>query len=229
MKTSCHFLLWVLIAANLLCSKESGAQNVVHLYTYKAENEALPTPARKERRVVFIGDSITEGWSKRQDPEFFADGRYIGRGISGEVTAQMLLRFRSDVLALQPAIVVIGGGTNDIALNLGDYNEDYTLGNIISMAELAKMHKIKVVLASVLPASRFPWRPEVTDAADKIASLNARIQAYARAQKIPYVDYYSAMVYGEDRSLNPAYQRDAVHPNKAGYKVMEALVEPFLK
>ena len=121
--------------------------------------------------------------------------------------------------------MVINAGTNDIAENQGPYDEDRTLGNIISMVQLARANGIKVILSSVLPAARFGWRPSVTDGADKIASLNARIKAYAQREKLLYVDYYSAMVSGPERALNPAYTRDGVHPTPAGYDVMEPLVK----
>ena len=203
--------------------------NYVHLKTYAEANAELPEPGRKTRRVVFIGDSITELWGHTADPEFFRNGRYVERGISGEVTAQMVLRFRQDVIDLKPWAVVINGGTNDIALNQGAYDEDYTFGNIVSMVEMAKAHKIKVILTSVLPAAKYRWRPEVTDSSEKILALNARIEAYAKANRIPYVDYYTPLLADDGKSLNPAYTKDGVHPIKEGYLVMEPLVEQYLR
>lgn len=174
--------------------------------------------------VVLMGDSITEEWLRLR-PDFFTSNGYVGRGISGQVSAQMLLRFRKDVIDLHPALVVINAGTNDVAENQGPYDEAYTLGNIISMTELARANGISVVLTSVLPAAAFRWRPSITDAADKIAALNARIKAYAASQGIPYVDYYSPMVVPDaTRALDPAYSKDGVHPLPAGYEVMEPLV-----
>ena len=206
-----------------------SAQEFVHLSRYAEANQNLGPAARKDRRVVFIGDSITEGWGHKDRPEFFADGRYVERGISGEVSAQMLLRFRADVIDLKPRTVVINAGTNDIALNQGAYDEDYTFGNIVSMAELAKAHKIKVILTSVLPSAAFPWRPEIKDAPAKILALNARIRAYAEEHRIPYVDYYAGMVADDGISQKAELTRDGVHPNREGYLVMEALVGKVLR
>jgi len=206
---------------------QATAQDVVHLTRFDDENAAVPQATRKTHRVVFIGDSITEGWGNLHS-EFFDNDRRVERGISGEVSAQMLLRFRKDVIDLAPRTVVINAGTNDIALNLGAYDEDYTFGNIVSMVELAKAHRIKVVLTSVLPAARFGWRPAVTDGPEKIQALNARIRAYAAANRIPYVDYYSALVDADGRTLDPAYSKDGVHPTREGYLVMAPLVEKAL-
>ena len=179
---------------------------------------------KKDKRVVFMGNSITEGWV-RTHPDFFKTNGYIGRGISGQTSYQFLLRFREDVINLSPALVVINAGTNDVAENTQAYNEDYTFGNIISMVELAKANKIKVILTSVLPAAAFKWRMEIKDAPQKIKSLNDRIEAYAKANKIPYVDYYQALVVNENQALNPQYTKDGVHPNSEGYDIMEPLIK----
>ena len=182
-------------------------------------------PGFAQPRVVLMGESITEIWPENR-PSFFEGTGIVGRGISGQVSAQMLLRFRQDVIDLHPDVVVINAGTNDVADNQGPFDEDYTLGNIVSMTELAQFNGIAVVLTSVLPAAAFRWRPAITDAADKIASLNARIKAYAAAKGIPYVDYYSAMVVADpSRALNPAYSKDGVHPVAAGFELMEPLVK----
>ena len=200
------------------------AQDWAGRQKFAAANAALAAPAEGQPRVVLMGDSITEIWPDRH-PVFFEETGYIGRGISGQVSAQMLVRFRQDVIDLHPAVVVINAGTNDVAENQGPYDEDFTLGNIISMTELARANGIAVVLTSVLPAAGFRWRPAITDAADKIAALNARIRAYATGQGIPYVDYYSSLVVDDpSRALNPAYSNDGVHPVTAGYVVMEPLL-----
>jgi lysophospholipase L1-like esterase len=200
------------------------AQDWAGRQKFAAANAALAAPAEGQPRVVLMGDSITEIWPDRH-PVFFEETGYIGRGISGQVSAQMLVRFRQDVIDLHPAVVVINAGTNDVAENQGPYDEDFTLGNIISMTELARANGIAVVLTSVLPAAGFRWRPAITDAADKIAALNARIRAYAAGQGIPYVDYYSSLVVDDpSRALNPAYSNDGVHPVTAGYVVMEPLL-----
>ncbi|MFY0652432.1 MAG: hypothetical protein JXQ96_10385 [Cyclobacteriaceae bacterium] len=169
-----------------------------------------------------MGNSITQGWVKR-NPEFFEDNPYIGRGISGQTTAQMLLRFRSDVIDLKPKVVVIHAGTNDIAANRGPVTLEQIIGNIASMSELAKANGIKVVLASVLPATSYLWRPAI-DPADKIIALNELIKNYADENNIVYLDYFSAMVNSEN-GLRKEYGRDSVHPNVAGYKVMGPLAK----
>ena len=182
---------WALLAVICLSFSigETFAQkkDFANLARYAKENVALPTPAKKEKRVVFMGNSITEGWV-RTHPEFFKTNGYIGRGISGQTSYQFLLRFREDVINLSPALVVINAGTNDVAENTNPYNEDYTFGNIVSMVELAKANKIKVILTSVLPAAAFGWRMEIKDAPQKIQALNARIEADAQANKIPFVN-----------------------------------------
>lgn len=189
-----------------------------NLNKYAQQNRLLKAPAKKEKRVVFMGDSITEFW-KAKDSSFFANDLYINRGISGQTTVEMLIRFRQDVLDLHPKTVVILAGTNDIAENNGPMTMDSIAGNIKSMAELAKANNIKVVLCSVLPAFDFLWRPG-KQPADKIIRLNELIKAYAAENKIVYVDYYSAMV-DERKGLKPEYAPDEVHPNLAGYQVME--------
>ncbi|MBQ3873449.1 MAG: lipase [Bacteroidales bacterium] len=220
------FLSILILAAAL----EGGlaAQSFVHLERYKDANEQLAAPAKRAARTVLMGDSITDYWPKRY-PEFFTDESRIGRGISGEVTAQMLLRFRSDVIDLGATRVVILAGTNDIALNQGDYNEDFTFGNIVSMVELAKAHKIKPVICSVLPAKKYRWRPEVTDAPAKIASLNKRLKEYAAKNHITYIDYFTPLVAEDGESLRNEYSPDGVHPNHDGYAVMESVYLKALK
>lgn len=194
---------------------------------YANANQELPIPDKKEKRVVFLGNSITEGWVKIH-PDFFKDNNYIGRGISGQTTYQFLLRFRNDVINLKPKVVIINGGTNDVAENTGPFDIETTFGNIASMAEIAKANKIKVILTSVLPASGFRWNKKITDAPDRIEALNTKIKAYAKANKIPYVDYYQPMVSGPERSLNPNYTKDGVHPTLEGYLVMEELIKPII-
>ena len=194
---------------------------------YAKANKELPAPAKKEKRVVFMGNSITEGWVKIR-PDFFEENGYIGRGISGQTSYQFLLRFRNDVINLKPTLVIINAGTNDAAENTGPFDLDITFGNIASMAEIAKANKIKVILTSVLPASGFRWNKKVTDAPERIEALNAKIKEYAKANKIPYVDYYTPMVTGAERALNPEYSKDGVHPTLEGYLVMEALIKPAI-
>lgn len=194
---------------------------------YAKANKELPAPAKKEKRVVFMGNSITEGWVRIR-PDFFKENGYIGRGISGQTSYQFVVRFRPDVINLKPKLVVINAGTNDVAENTGPFDLETTFGNIVSMVELAKANKIKVILTSVLPAAKFGWNKKITDAPDKIEALNAMIKDYAKKHKIPYVDYYTPMVTGPERALNPAYSKDGVHPTAAGYEVMEALIKPAI-
>lgn len=194
------------------------------LQRYAQQNAELPKPEKNEKRVVFMGNSITEGWVNTH-PDFFKNNGYIGRGIGGQTSYQFLVRFREDVINLSPALVVINAATNDIAENTGTYHEDRTFGNIVSMVKLAKANHIKVILTTTLPAAGFGWNPSIKDAPQKIASLNARLKAYAKANKIPFVDYYSSMVSGNNKALNPVYTKDGVHPNSEGYDVMEKLIQ----
>lgn len=182
--------------------------------------------AQQGAEAVFMGNSITEGWA-RMRPGFFTDNGYIGRGISGQTSAEMLARFRPDVIELTPKTVVILAGTNDIARNNGPIELENVMDNIASMCELARFHNIRVLLCSVLPATAFPWR-EGIEPADSIIRLNAMIEAYARDNGIEYVDYHSRMK--DDRNgLPPEYSKDGVHPNPEGYRVMEGMIAPYLK
>ena len=177
--------------------------------------------------VIFMGNSITEGWVK-DHPEFFSSHNYAGRGISGQTTYQMLLRFRDDVINLKPEIVVINGGINDIAENNHPYNEERTYGNIISMAQLAQLNGIGVILTSVLPADSIPWRGDrIKNVSEKVKSLNSRIKEYADSHGLIYVDYYSSMA-NENGGLNKKFTKDGVHPTPAGYDVMETLIQPAI-
>jgi len=197
-----------------------------NLARYRDDNAKLGLPLANENRVVFMGNSITEGWINIS-PEFFAGRPYFDRGISGQTTPQMLVRFRTDVIDLKPAVVVILAGINDIAGNTGPATLEMIEANIASMSELAKVHRIKVILCSVLPAYDFPWNPGVYPA-EKIALLNEWIKKYAADNGITYLDYYSPMV-DDRKGLKKEYSEDGVHPNKSGYQVMEPLVETAIK
>lgn len=193
-----------------------------NLARYRDENAKLGLPSANENRVVFMGNSITEGW-QYTCPEFFAGRPYYDRGISGQTTPQMLVRFRPDVIDLKPKVVVILAGINDIAGNTGPATLEMIEANIASMTELAKFHEIKVVLCSVLPAYDFPWNPGVFPS-EKIIALNEWIKKYSADNGLTYLDYYSPMA-DERKGLKKEYSEDGVHPNKAGYKVMEPLAE----
>jgi lysophospholipase L1-like esterase len=197
-------------------------QDWPNLGHYKDENAKIGLPAPNENRVVFMGNSITEGWGQIS-PQFFSGKPYVNRGISGQTTPQMLIRFRPDVIALKPKVVVILGGTNDIAGNTGPSSLEMIEDNLASMAVLAKAANIKVVLSSVLPAYDYPWTPGLKPA-EKIATLNQWIKSYAMENGCIYLDYYSSMVDGR-KGMKAEYSVDGVHPNEAGYKVMAVLAE----
>ncbi|WP_339839192.1 GDSL-type esterase/lipase family protein [uncultured Maribacter sp.] len=194
-----------------------------NLNRYRQANTQLKAPAKKEQRVVFIGNSITDNWTRDHGQFFEANPSYVNRGISGQTSAQMLLRFRPDVIELKPKVVVISAGTNDIAGNRGAIGIKRIAGNIFSMVELAKANKIKVVLASVLPASSYSWSPSV-EPADKIIELNKLIKVYASENNVLYLDYYTPMV-NKEKGLKKELGRDTVHPNERGYLLMEPLVK----
>ncbi|MHC2992268.1 acylhydrolase [Pontibacter sp. HJ8] len=206
----------------LLSGNSVTAQDWANLTRYREENAKLGLPASGERRIVFMGNSITEGWGNIH-PAFFSGKPYINRGIGGQTTPQMLLRFRADVIDLKPAVVVILAGTNDIAGNTGPSTLKMIADNIFSMAELAKAHGIKVVLCSVLPVFDYPWKPGLQPVG-KITSLNEQLKNYAAANGFIYLDYFPAMA-DERKGLKAAYSTDGVHPNEAGYKVMAPLAE----
>ncbi len=212
-------LLLILVILSLPAYCQNTMNNDwANLNKYASENQSL-TPTAKS--VVFMGDSITEFW-KVNDPNFFTENPFIDRGISGQTTPQMLLRFRQDVTNLKPETVVILAGINDIAENTGPITIDQIMENIISMVELAKANKIQVILCSVLPANNFYWNPKLKPA-EKVIELNFLLKNFADTSKIPYVDYYNAMVDNE-KGLQKKYGEDGVHPNLEGYKVMEALL-----
>jgi lysophospholipase L1-like esterase len=208
--------------AFLLSSLAASAQDWPNIKRYEEANSAIKPLANGEKRVVYMGDSITDFWINN-DSTFFKNNNYYDRGISGQTTGQMLLRFREDVVNLKPAVVVILAGINDIAENNGPSKLEDVAGNIFSMAELAKAHNIKVVLASVLPAAAFPWRPAINPV-EKVKALNEMIQAYAKKNNIVYLDYFTAMA-DDKRGLPATLSKDGVHPNLEGYKMMEPLAK----
>lgn len=206
----------------LLClCQVSFAQDWPDLGRYRAANAKVGAPAPNENRVVFMGNSITDMWIKT-DPKFFKDHPYLDRGISGQTTPQMLIRFRPDVIQLDPKVVLILAGTNDIAGNTGPSTLKMIEDNLASMAQLAKANNIKVVLCSVLPASQYPWRKSVKNVAEKIKRLNQWIEKYAHENNEIYLNYYPHLVNSKGGMLSK-YSKDGVHPNLAGYRVMEPL------
>src|SRR6266481_4784469 len=206
-----------------------------NLARYREANASLVPPAAGERRVVFMGDSITDMWVLPRFGEFFPGKPYIGRGIGGQTTPQMLLRFRPDVLALQPHVVLVLAGTNDIAGNTGPMTLEEIEGNLASMAELARANGIRVVLSSVMPVSDYvhdregnPVDMRIKRAPEKILELNAWIRKHAAVNDHVYLDYFSAMV--DDKGLlKKELSEDGLHPNAAGYAVMAPLAEKAIQ
>ena len=199
-----------------------SAQDWANLSKYREDNAKLALTSSSENRIVFMGNSITEDW-KTFHPEFFSGKPYINRGISGQTTPQMLLRFRADVINLNPELVIILAGTNDIAGNTGPSSIEMIAHNIISMAELAMINDIKIILCSVLPVYDYTWKPGLNPVG-KISALNEIIRDYAQNNGIMYLDYYSSMV-DDRKGLTEDYTYDGVHPNKLGYTTMESLLE----
>jgi lysophospholipase L1-like esterase len=205
-----------------LCFCAQNKINFEHYDRYQNENNALTKASIDSNRIILMGNSITESWIK-MDSVFFKGKPYINRGISGETTSQMLVRFRPDVIQLHPKAVVILAGINDIAENNGPITLENIFGNIQSMVELAQANHIQVILCSVLPASQFPWRKHLKPA-DKIIRLNEMIENYCVQNNIHYIDYYSSMV-NESKGLKEIYTYDGVHPNQKGYQLMEVMLE----
>lgn len=220
------FTLYLLFFLLLGMSEKSMAQDWANLAKYENKNTLLTPKKSGEKRIVLMGDSITEFWLQIH-PEFFKDKPYIDRGISGQTTPQMLIRFRPDVINLQPDVVVILAGVNDVAGNTGRTTPEKILGNIKSMVELAKANAIKVILCAVLPANDFYWRPN-DKAAETIIHLNQLIHSYAKQHHIPYVDYHTAMADAEN-GLPKEFSNDGVHPNLKGYQTMEPLLEKAIQ
>jgi lysophospholipase L1-like esterase len=215
-------MLGGMLATPLTAQDDRLHNDWAFLARYHEANTKLPPPAPGEKRVIFYGNSITDAWAKYFD-DMFPHKPYVGRGISGQTTPQMLVRFRQDVIALQPAVVVILAGTNDLAGNTGPSTQAMIEDNLISMVELAKANGIQVVLSSVLPAYDYPWRPGLQPA-EKIVALNAWMRDYAASHDVVYLDYHTAMTDAR-HGLKAELTEDGVHPNEAGYRVMAPLAE----
>ena len=197
-----------------------------NLARYRDANATLGAPAPGETRVVFMGNSITDAWAK-SFPTMFPGKPYVGRGISGQTTPQMLVRFRQDVIALRPKVVVILAGINDIAGNTGPSTQAMIADNLMSMTEIAKANGIRVVLSSVLPAYDFPWRRGIGPA-PKVVALNTWMKCYAAQAGVVYLDYYAKMVDARG-GLSPEMASDGVHPTEAGYRIMAPLAEAAIQ
>src|SRR6266850_102036 len=215
------------------------ANKILHdwpnLGRYAEANATLAAPAKFELRVVFMGDSITDAWISPEFGGFFPGKPYVDRGISGQTTPQMLIRFRPDVIALQPKVVVILAGTNDLAGNTGPITLEETEGNLASMAELARANGIRVVLSSVLPVSNYghdrdgnPLDMRTKRSPEKILELNAWIKKYAAEKGHVYLDYFPATV-DDQGLLKKELSEDGLHPNSAGYAVMAPLAEKTIQ
>jgi len=211
-----------LILIFMLTPELIEAQDWANLERYRQENKVFQIYGSDKNRVVFMGNSITEGWGHHH-PEFFKNKSYINRGISGQTTPQMLVRFKQDVVALNPKVVVICAGTNDIAGNTGPSTLKMIVDNISSMAEIALTNNIKVVIASVHPAFDYPWKPGLKPN-EKIPVLNKLLKSYCDKNEIVYLDYFSAMV-DDKNGLRSDLGSDGVHPNKKGYQIMAPLAE----
>lgn len=212
------------------CDPEEYARMQQHLLDwpdlqrYRADNAALPAPTPGTPRVIFYGDSITDAWGRLNDTGTFFPGKdYINRGISGQTTPQMLVRFQQDVIRLHPAVVVILAGTNDVAGNTGPSTPEMIEDNYMAMTKLAQASGIKVVLASITPAFRYPWKPAV-EPVQEIRALNGWIREFCATGVCTYLDYYKAMSDANGGML-PGYAKDGVHPTTKGYSVMAPLAE----
>ena len=192
---------------------------------YRDRNAQLAPPAPGEQRVIFFGDSITEGWARYWNT-FFAGKPYINRGISGQTSEQMVLRFHQDVIDLHPAAVILLAGTNDIAENTGPMTPEMTLNDLRAMLEMAREHNIKLIVCSILPASEFWWHPGLNPA-PKVRTWNDQLKAWAESEHLIWVDYYTPMA-DEQGGLKAALSPDGVHPNQAGYAIMAPLAEAGL-
>lgn len=207
-----------------LAQDQKTLQDWANLARYHDENARLNPPMSGESRVVFMGDSITDGWGRAQGSKFFPGKTYVNRGISGQTTPQMLVRFRPDVIALQPKAVVVLAGTNDLAGNTGPETLDQIEGNLESMAQLAKANNIRVVLASVMPVCDYIKPQTAKRPPEKIVALNTWIKDYCTRNHCIYLDYYSAMV-DSNGMLKRELTYDGLHPNNAGYEVMAPLAQ----
>ena len=214
--------LFISLIAMCLGAVVVSAQDWAKFSRYEEAN----THVSQKPKAVLMGDSITDGWAKA-DSDFFTENNFVGRGISGQTTSHMLVRFRRDVVDLAPKYVLILAGTNDIAKNNGEISLENILGNIVSMCEIAKANKIKPIICSVLPADRYRWRPEVAPAED-IVKLNAMLKEYADSKKINFIDYHSVLK-NENNGLPAEYAPDGVHPTIECYKIMEQMVLNALK
>ena len=205
--------------------KEIMKQDWAQLEQYKEANQEI-IESSNWPEVVFMGNSITEGWANTR-PEFFQENNYVGRGIGGQTTPQMLVRFTQDVIDLKPKIVVILAGTNDIAGNTGFSSVKMIIDNLKAMALLAERNNFKVILSSILPVYDYPWSPGL-EPVSKIKEINSWLENYAIENGFIYLDYFSHL-RNDKNGMKNIYSEDGVHPNAKAYKVMEPLVQTAIK
>jgi lysophospholipase L1-like esterase len=218
--------IFLFLKMAVVCSCAFGQTNAINYTNLTKYNEANKSILKKPE-VVFLGNSITEGWAKTM-PDFFTKNNYLGRGISGQTSTQLLLRFRQDVIDLKPKKVLINIGTNDVAENSGPYDQAFTVGNIESMIQLAKQNKIMPIIASVLPAAKFSWRPDVKDPGSKIVALNAALKSLATKHKVGYLDYHTPLKNNEN-GLSKDLAEDGVHPTLKCFEMMVTMAQKALK
>ncbi|MBE9582994.1 acylhydrolase [Mucilaginibacter sp. JRF] len=230
MKNSLLFIFSFLCTTTLFAQDkpaEDFRDDWADLRHYAAENKTLPAPAANEKRVVFLGSSIFEFWKTRM-PEYFENNKnYIDRGISGQISPQLLIRFQQDVIALKPKAVIILAGSNDISGSTGHVTNESIMNNVRSMVELAQSHNIKPILCAYLPIYEYPWRKGYP-AAEKIIALNKTIAAYAKQKKLVLLDYFTPLV-DEKNGQRADLTLDGVHPNKQGYEIMAKVTDEAIK
>ena len=193
-----------------------------NLAKYRKANEELKGSSSGGDRIVLVGDSITEGWTEF-NPGFFQENNMVNRGISGQTTPQMLIRLKQDAIHLDPKIIIINGGTNDIWGNTGPSTPDMIIDNLCSMAEITAKKNIQVVLSTILPVYQYPDRDDIIDPPKTISFINSVLQDYCNKNSLAFLDYFSPMA-DEKKGLRSDYGTDGVHPNKQGYSVMEQVV-----
>ncbi|MCC8410120.1 GDSL-type esterase/lipase family protein [Mucilaginibacter sp. UR6-1] len=231
MKSKLILTALLLCASSLFAQDKPAAEDFrddwADLRHYAAENKTLPAPASAEKRVVFLGSSIFEFWKTRM-PEYFTNNKnYIDRGISGQISPQLLIRFRQDVIDLKPKAVIILAGSNDLAGSTGHVSIESIMNNVRSMAELAKTHNIKPILCAYLPVFEYPWK-KAYPAAENIIALNKAIKLYAEQNKLVLLDYFTPLV-DEKNGQRAELTLDGVHPNRKGYEIMARVTDEAIK